>query len=109
MRTATGKAPSSRKELDALAARHPGRLTITHHFDVTGGFIEADAIRGHMGPRIDTACEVFICGPGPFMDLIEQTLHEHGIAPECIHIERFTPADTLPEPDADSRPDHGDG
>ena len=33
------------------------------------------------------------------MDLVEQTLHEHGIAPERIHIERFTPADALPEPE----------
>jgi 3-ketosteroid 9alpha-monooxygenase subunit B len=85
-------------DLDALAARHPGRLAITHHFDVAGGFIEADAIRRHVGQTIDTG-EVFICGPGPFMDLVEQTLHGHGIAPECIHIERFTPADALPEPE----------
>jgi 3-ketosteroid 9alpha-monooxygenase subunit B len=84
-------------DLDALAARYPGRLTIAHHFDVAGGFIEADAIRGHMGQSIGTAGEVFICGPGPFMDLVEQTLQGLGIPPECIHIERFTPADALPE------------
>jgi ferredoxin-NADP reductase len=86
-------------DLDALAARHPDRLAITHHFDVAGGFIEADAIRGQVGQSIGAVDEVFICGPGPFMNLVEQTLHEHGIAPQRIHIERFTPADALPEPE----------
>ncbi len=84
-------------ELDALAERYPGRLGIVHHFDVSGGFVEADAIRSHAAATTDP--EVFICGPGPFMDLVERTLHEDGIGPERIHIERFTPADLLPEPE----------
>jgi ferredoxin-NADP reductase len=87
-------------DLDALAERYPERLSIVHHFDVSGGFVEAGAIRSHAGKGVERAEEVFICGPGPFMDLVEQTLHEHGIGPESIHIERFTPA----EPEAATEP-----
>ncbi|HEX4428094.1 MAG TPA: ferredoxin--NADP reductase [Frankiaceae bacterium] len=84
-------------ELDALAERYPGRLEVVHHFDTIGGFLEAEAIRGHAGGA--PAGEVFICGPGPFMDLVESTLHAQGIGPSRIHIERFTPAEVVPEPE----------
>lgn len=89
-------------DLDALAERFPGRLSVVHHFDVSSGFVESDAIREHAEASTDP--EVFICGPGPFMDLVEQTLHECGIGPERIHIERFTPADALPEPEPIGEP-----
>jgi len=36
--------------------------------------------------------EFYVCGPGPFMDVVEQSLHSRGVAPARIHIERFTPA-----------------
>ncbi len=84
--------------LDALAERHPGRLEVVHHFDATGGFVEAATIRRHAAAS--PGPEVFICGPGPFMELVETTLHGHGIEPARIHIERFTPADLTPEPEA---------
>jgi 3-ketosteroid 9alpha-monooxygenase subunit B len=82
-------------ELDSLAERYPGRLEVVHHFDAVGGFVEAATIRRHAGIAPDS--EVFICGPGPFMDLVETTLHEQGIGPSRIHIERFTPADLPPQ------------
>jgi 3-ketosteroid 9alpha-monooxygenase subunit B len=78
-------------ELDSLAERYPGRLEVRHHFDAAGGFVEPATIRRHAGAAPDS--EVFICGPAPFMDLVETTLHEQGIGPSRIHIERFTPAD----------------
>jgi ferredoxin-NADP reductase len=89
-------------ELDALAERYPGRLEIVHHFDVSGGFIGADAIAGHA--EASPEAEVFICGPGPFMDLVEQTLRARGVGADRIHIERFTPADLLPPPDEPGTP-----
>jgi 3-ketosteroid 9alpha-monooxygenase subunit B len=33
--------------------------------------------------------ENYLCGPGPFMALVEQTLRAAGVAEELIHIERF--------------------
>ncbi len=76
--------------LDRLAERFAGRLEVVHHFDADGGFVEPETIRRHAGQALDS--EVFVCGPGPFMDLVESALHEQGIGPSHIHIERFTPA-----------------
>jgi len=89
-------------ELDALAERHPDRLEIVHHFDAAGGFVQAETIRRHAASSSNS--EIFICGPGPFMDLVETTLHDEGVTPSRIHIERFTPADLEP-PDEAAAPD----
>lgn len=75
-------------ELDTLATRFPGRLEVVHHFDAVSGFVDDDAIRRHAAPPDS---EVFICGPGPFMELIERTLYEGGLDTGRVHIERFTP------------------
>lgn len=78
-------------ELDALAERHPGRLEVVHHFDAAGGFVQPETIRDHVAAT--SQAEAFICGPGPFMDLVETALHAQGVEPSRIHIERFTPAE----------------
>ncbi len=83
--------------LDCLAERFAGRLEVVHHFDAEGGFVEPETIRRHAGKALDS--EVFVCGPGPFMDLVESALHEQGIGPSRIHIERFTPAGLAGEPE----------
>jgi ferredoxin-NADP reductase len=75
--------------LDSLAAQFPGRLKVVHHFDEVDGFVSADAIRRHAGDTAEP--EVFICGPAPFMDLVDSTLQVGGVDSERIHIERFTP------------------
>ncbi|HEX4015622.1 MAG TPA: ferredoxin--NADP reductase [Frankiaceae bacterium] len=87
-------------ELDALAEHHPGRLEIVHHWDAERGFVAPETIRRHAAAA--PASEVFICGPGPFMDLVETALHGPGIEAGRIHIERFTPADLDPEPPAEA-------
>ena len=78
-------------ELDALAERHPGRLEVTHHFDASGGFVQPETIRKHAASA--SQAEAFICGPGPFMDLVETALQAQGVEPSRLHIERFTPAE----------------
>jgi ferredoxin-NADP reductase len=74
--------------LETLAAAYPGRLLTTHHLDSDRGFITA----ADLEPFIDAAlsADVFICGPAPFMDLIESTLLARGVPEQRIHIERFT-------------------
>ena len=77
-----------RAELDALAARHPDRLEVVHRLDVREGFIDEPAVLRHL-----QGCarrEVYICGPGPFMDTVEHTLLAAGADAATIHIERFT-------------------
>lgn len=88
-------------ELDDLAARHGDRLVVHHHFDVERGFVGRDEVR----PFVDPAAEVFVCGPGPFMDVVEGTLLDGGVPVDRIRIERFTVADAAPAaPEEDDGP-----
>ena len=80
-------------ELDALAHAHADRLRLEHHHDVDRGFLDAAGVRRFVEGAVDA--DVYICGPGPFMDLVESTLLDDGVAPERIHIERFTPAEPV--------------
>ena len=84
-----------RSEIDALAA-HP-RFTVSHHLDVEKGFVDRDAIGAFMAPA--GGAEFYVCGPGPFMDVVEHTLLAGGVEEARIHIERFTPEEWLPEPE----------
>jgi ferredoxin-NADP reductase len=81
-----------RAELDALAERHLGRLEVVHHLDVERGFVTAGAVAPWAADG-----DHYVCGPEPFMDVVEATLLDHGVAASDIHIERFTPA---PPPEA---------
>jgi ferredoxin-NADP reductase len=84
-------------ELDRLAERYPGRLEVVHHLDVEDGFVNADAVGAFAAIAADA--EYFICGPGPFMDIVESTLLGHDVDTRRIHIERFTPAETTEPPE----------
>ena len=58
-----------------------------HHFDTDGGFLTAEAIAEFVAGELEA--DFYICGPGPFMDLVESTLQGLGVAPDRIFIERF--------------------
>jgi ferredoxin-NADP reductase len=75
-------------DLGALGDAHPGRLAVRHHFDSGGGFLTADDVRDFAGAD-PVGADCYVCGPGPFMDLVEGVLVELGIAPEHIFLERF--------------------
>jgi ferredoxin-NADP reductase len=75
--------------IDVLATCSPGRLTIEHHEDVAGGFLTAADIQRFVGASPVTAA--YVCGPEPFMELVETTLRGLGTSDDNIHIERFTP------------------
>jgi 3-ketosteroid 9alpha-monooxygenase subunit B len=77
-------------ELDALASRHPDRLELVHHLDVERGFVDAAAVDAFAGAT--RGAEYYVCGPTPFMDIVEGALLARGVDPGHIHIERFTPA-----------------
>jgi 3-ketosteroid 9alpha-monooxygenase subunit B len=79
-------------EIDRLAVAHPGRLTVRHHFDSEAGYLEPSDIRSLLH-HTDIA-ECYVCGPEPFMELVETTLHSAGVHEELVYIERFvSPAD----------------
>ena len=80
-----------REALDALAAAHPDRLEVVHRLDVEHGFVDADAV----APFVDVAADTYICGPGPFMDIVESALLASAVPTDHIHIERFTPTEPV--------------
>jgi 3-ketosteroid 9alpha-monooxygenase subunit B len=86
--------------LAELSRQHDGRVTIRHHLDVDSGFLTTDDIVEFVGEDVDA--DVFVCGPPPFMDLVEAGLAMAGVPAERIVIERFTdptapPSDTPAE------------
>ena len=83
------------RELDELVAKHSGRFEVVHHLDVDNGFITADDVRSFVGPD-STASDLYVCGPGPFMDTVEGALLGVGVTPPRIHIERFIPSEAPP-------------
>jgi ferredoxin-NADP reductase len=90
-------------ELDALVARHPDRLTAAHHLDVDSGFADAATIESFVEGAEGADC--YVCGPAPFMDLVETVLLAGGVPPEQIHIERFTVSEPAALDPPDDAPD----
>jgi ferredoxin-NADP reductase len=96
-------------ELDALVARHPDRLAVTHRLDVEDGFVDAAAVRSFLGPGGPGDADLYLCGPTPFMDVVEAELLAAGADPARVHVERFTPGGPDPTgPVAEADGDAGD-
>jgi 3-ketosteroid 9alpha-monooxygenase subunit B len=77
-------------ELRSLGDRHAGRLDVCLHLDTDRGFLEAGTVAefaASAAPGLDG--DFYLCGPGPFMDLVEATLLGAGVDAERISIERF--------------------
>lgn len=74
-------------EFAALGAANPGRLEVIHHLDGTQGLTRPEEIAAAL-KGFETA-EAYLCGPGPFMSLVESTLLAAGMPRERVHIERF--------------------
>jgi ferredoxin-NADP reductase len=72
----------------ALGEEHAERLEVRRHLDEGAGFLTADAIKAFVGAEAGDA-DCYVCGPGPFMDLVEPVLVELGVPSERIFIERF--------------------
>ena len=90
--------------LEELRAHHPGRLEVRHHLDLEHGLVDAATIVAFVDRRLDA--DFYLCGPGPFMDLVEATLIGLGVRPEAIVIERFeNVAEPEPSPMEDDQID----
>lgn len=70
-----------------LQDRYGDRLVVRHHFDSESGYVSEEQVRDLAGSSAPG--DVYICGPEPFMDLVETTLLAGGTSPERIFIERF--------------------
>jgi 3-ketosteroid 9alpha-monooxygenase subunit B len=93
-----------RAELAALVTGHPGRLDVIHHLDAEHGLTSAAKIEAAMADGFD-AGTAYLCGPGPFMSLVEDTLLKRGMARERVIIERFEASANaaVPIPDGDDK------
>jgi ferredoxin len=82
------------RSFDELAQEYGERLGVASRFDVEHGFVDAAAVTSFVATANDA--DYFICGPAPFMDIVETALLDGGVPPERVHIERFGPAPTPP-------------
>lgn len=89
-----------RDELDRLAAAHGDRLRVRHHLDSEGGYLRPEEVWSFVADVSGEAL-CFLCGPTPFMDLVEQTLLDGGVTPDRIFLERFG---DLPPAPVEERP-----
>ena len=72
----------------ASRRRYEEVVELIHRLDVVHGFVNAERVVEEVGKRTDA--DFYICGPGPFMDVVEQGLQSLGVASDQIFIERFT-------------------
>ena len=74
-------------ELATLLQAHPGRLEVIHHLDAEHGFAApaqvAAAVTGFEN------AEAYLCGPAPFMNMVEAALLAAGLPRERVRLERF--------------------
>jgi 3-ketosteroid 9alpha-monooxygenase subunit B len=77
-----------KQQLEQLSQRYPERFTCHHHLSKEYGRINENTVNDFISRhRLDQ--DFFICGPGPFMDLIENALQKLGVDNQYIAIERF--------------------
>jgi ferredoxin-NADP reductase len=85
--------------LDELSARSDGRLTVHHHLDEERGFLDAAQCATLVGDRDDA--DFYICGPGPYMDVVEAALATIDVERNRVFVERFdVPDDAHPVAEA---------
>jgi 3-ketosteroid 9alpha-monooxygenase subunit B len=76
-----------RDEIERLAEFHPERVEVCHHLDADQGQLDAAQLAAHV--RGFEEGEFYVCGPEPFMDLVEKTLTHLGVHAELVYTERF--------------------
>jgi 3-ketosteroid 9alpha-monooxygenase subunit B len=77
--------------IERLRAGSGGRLSVHHHFDSEKGFLDAAACAALVGERAQA--DFYVCGPGPYMKVVQAGLDERGVDPHRLFIERFDSPD----------------
>ena len=75
------------RELERLRTSFGGRLSVHHHLDSERGFLDAAACAALIGDRAHA--DFYVCGPGPYMEVVESGLGLRGVAGAQLLIERF--------------------
>ncbi len=74
-------------ELERLRATSDGRLTVHRHLDSEHGLL--DAARCAALVEGLALADFYVCGPGPYMDVVTAGLAHGGVNSEQVFIERF--------------------
>jgi len=77
--------------IERLRAGSGGRLSVHHHLDSEKGFLDAAACAALVDER--TTADFFVCGPGPYMKVVQAGLDQRGVDPRRVVIERFELSD----------------
>jgi ferredoxin-NADP reductase len=86
-----------RDQLEELGGRYGQRLTVRHHLDSDGGYLDGVAVREFVGE--EHVADFYLCGPSPFMDLIERVLIDLEVDDDRIFVERFAIEESRPGPE----------
>lgn len=86
--------------LDRLRDGSGGRFSVHHHLDSEKGFLDASACAELVGDRLDA--DFYVCGPGPYMQVVQAGLDRRGVDASRLSIERFDVPDAPPAPAAAS-------
>jgi ferredoxin-NADP reductase len=86
--------------LDELVAQYPGRLSVTHSYDVEDGYLDAAKVLAFLGD--DANGDHYLCGPEPFMAIVEDALP----GPGRVFAEKFgAAAQSIPGAEDQPSPD----
>ncbi|MGV0626870.1 2Fe-2S iron-sulfur cluster-binding protein [Mycolicibacter minnesotensis] len=80
--------------LRELVAAYPDRLTVVHWLESVQGLPSRAALAQLAAPYTDR--QVFICGPGPFMQAAREALEASAFPAEQVHLEVFKSLDSDP-------------
>jgi ferredoxin-NADP reductase len=73
--------------IERLRAGSGGRLSVHLHLDSEKGFLDAAACAALVGDR--TQADFYVCGPGPYMKVVQAGLDQRGVDPGRLFIELF--------------------
>lgn len=82
------------EELTRLVSTSGEQLSVNHHLDSDGGFLDAERCAAFVGDN--ALADFYVCGPGPYMDTVEAGLAIVGIDPGQLFIERFVIPEDVP-------------
>lgn len=76
--------------LRRLADKYADRLVVAQHIDEDSGVVTPEAVASFVASVGEA--DYYICGPGPFMDTVQEAVAKSGVGSQRVHIERFTVA-----------------
>jgi len=80
-----------RATLDRLQSEYPGRLAVHYHLDAEQGVVSTRSIEAFLAGFGNL--RHYICGPQPYMDLVEAVLRRVNVPADRVFVERFVSPD----------------